>query len=368
MDNLTFRVVDIAVEPAELAEEFAQRKVKLTHRRNPALKLAEMLFSLPIGPYKARWLFRINLTNHTITCSGGVTKTFFGHNVYVFTNEAAQLRAITQIVSNALRGLPGLVLPQEFEPVIERAEVTRHHALPVGIAKVDAQRRIDLMLMTLLPRRYSNEGRNHDDAGTTRIGKSKSSRAFRCYDPNVKASSRPDHIPVDSWAALCNACRNDLRVEFMFNKRELQSAGLLAISGWDDTSAVERLLKSRYQRFGLSVRFKADQAGFTPASVYATNPSFVEYARHFFKNGGSGTAPNPRSGATARYKSFMLGHGYFVDVPFDRHQHLIHGLHEVFRADRAVELAPEIRSDRHLFGQWWNKRTTGGADKGGATL
>lgn len=357
MDNTTFRILDIAVNPSGLAADLTQRKAKVTRRTDPKKNSEEMLFSLPIGPHKGRWLFRINLTEQSIACSGGVTKTFFGHNVCVFTNEAAQLRAITQIVSNALRGLPGLALPDEFEPVIERAEVTRHHTLPDEIDKSDAQRRIDLMQMTLLPSRYSNEGRNHDSPGTTRIGKTKSSRACRIYDPCIKfdkkGAGRPPHIPVEAWTALREAVQRHLRVEIMFNKRELESAGLHTIGGWEDTAAVMCLLESRYQRFGLSVACRADQEGFTPGSVYAKHPTFVEYARHFFSNGAKGSAPNPRSGATPRYKKYMLEHGYNVDVPFERHQYLVHGLHEIFRPDHAAELPIELRRNADLFGQWW---------------
>jgi hypothetical protein len=362
MDNTTFRIVDTAVELSELAAALAQRKVKVTQRTDPKKNSEEMLFSLPIGPYKARWLFRIDLTERSIACSGGVTKTFFGHNLHVFANEAVQLRVITQIVSNGLRGLPGLVLPDAFEPVIERAEVTRHHTLPGEIDKADAQRRLDLMQMTLLPSRYSNEGRNHDNPGTTRIGKTKSSRACRIYDPGVKFDDklkdkgRPPHIPVESWSALCAAVERDLRVELMFNKRELEAAGLDTIAGWEDAAVVKRLLENRYQRFGLSVNFRADQQGFTPQSVHAERPTFVKYAQHFFSKGTKGSAPNPRSGATPRYKKYMLEHGYNVDVPFERHEFLVHGLHEILRADRAAALPLDLRQNADLFGQWWTRQ------------
>lgn len=360
MDNTTFRIVDITVNPSELAAALTQRKIKVTHRTDPNKGSEEMLFSLPIGPYKARWLFRINLTERSIACSGGVTKTFFGHNLHVFANEAVQLRTIEQIVSNALRNLPGLVLPDQFEPVIERAELTRHHTLPPDINKADAQRRLDLMQMTLLPSRYSNEGRNHDNPGTTRIGKTKSSRACRIYNPGLKFEDKlkdkgkPQHIPVESWAALCAAVERDLRVELMFNKRELDSEGLDTIPGWEDAAAIKSLLENRYQRFGLSVDFRADQEGFTPHSVHAEHPTFVKYAQHFFSKGAKGSAPNPRSGAMPRYKKYMLNHGYNVDVPFERHQFLVHGLHEFLRPDCAAELPLDIRRDPALFGQWWN--------------
>lgn len=359
MDNTSFRILDTTINSFELVTALAQRKIKVTHRTDPKRNTEEILFSLPIGPYKGRWLYRVNLTDRSIGCSGGVTTTFFGHNLHVFTNEAAQLRAITQIVSNPLRDLTGLLLPEQFEPVIERAELTRHHIIPDSIDKADALRRIDQMQMVLLPSRYSNEGRTLDNPGTIRIGKSKSSRACRTYDPCIKFiqkknNGRPAHIPVEAWTSLCNAIEWHLRVEIMFNKRELESAGLDTIAGWEDSATVMRLLESRYQRFGLSVAFRADQDGFTPASVYAKHPTFVEYAKHFFSNGKKGSAFNPRSGSTPRYKKYMLEHGYDVDVPFARHEFLVHGLHEVLRPDRAAELPLELRRNPDLFRQWWN--------------
>lgn len=354
MDNTTFRIVDVAVEPSKLAAALQERDIKLTRRTDPKVNGEQMLFSQPVGRHKQRWLFRVNPVEQTVVCSGGVTKTFFGHNVWVFRNEAVQLRTITKIVTDAIADLSGLVVPEAFSPVIERAELTRHHALPDDIDKADALRRLDLMQMTLLPSRYSNEGRNHDDPGTTRIGKTKSSRAFRAYDPAGKFGRRPAHIPPDAWHWLCGFVARDIRAEFMLNKRELEAAGLDAIDAWEDDAVVSRLLESRYQRFGLSVAFRADNTDFTVESVRAKHPSFVEAARYFFSGGERGTPPNPRSGGTARYKRFMLDNGYCTDVPFDRHPFLMHGLHNILQPGLAADLPLEIRRNTDLFGQWWN--------------
>jgi hypothetical protein len=361
MDNATFRIPDVRIARSALTKTLVHRKIKLTRRTNADPVSEEMLFSLPIGPYRARWMIRLNLTHGSVTCSGGVTRTFFGHNLYVFANEAIQLQTITKLVSTALRELPGLILPDEFEPFIERVELTRHHTLPPEFDKEDAQRRIDLMLMTLFPSRYSNEGRNHDNPGTTRIGKTKSSRVCRIYDPatkfdeRLKEKGRPAHIPLDDWTALCNACDRHLRVEIMLNKRELESVSLNRLSGWTDASVVLSLLESRYRRFGLSVKYRADQDGFSPEFVGDKHPTFVGYARYFFSAGARGTAPNTRSGSTPRYKKFMLAHGYNVDAAFARHKFLAHELHEVLRPDRASNLPQDIRRNQILFRRWWEE-------------
>lgn len=355
MDNTTFRIADVAVEPSTLAAALQKRQIKLTRRTDPKIAGEQLLFSLPIGPYQQRWLYRVNAVEHSVVCSGGVTKTFFGHNVWVFRNEAVQLHTITEIVANGLVGLPGLAFPVPWVPVIERAEVTLHHTLPPDIDKADALRRLDLMLMTLKPSRYSNEGRTHDEPGTPRLGKTKSSRAFRAYDPAGKFGRRPDHIPPEAWERLCAAVMRDIRVEIMFNKRELAAAGLVSVAGWEDAAAVMRLLENRYRRFGLNVAFRADMpADFTPATVKANNPSFVSAIRHFFSNGERGAPPNSRGGGATRYKRFMLDMGYSTDVRFDRHPFLMHGLHEILWPEHAADLTDEIRRDPHLFKQWWH--------------
>jgi hypothetical protein len=353
MDNLTFDLLDVAIDVPALADCLVTQKVKLTRRTDPELGLELLLFSLPVGPHRMRWLFRANPLTGRVTCSGGMTKTLYGHNVWVFGDEAMQLDAITRIMAQGLRSIVGLTLSRDAGIEVKRVELTRHHELPDGVGKAEALRRLDQMLMTLLPGRYSNEGRNHDAAGTTRIGKTKSSRIFRSYDPASKFGRRPAHVSQIIWDELCQACARHLRLEFMFNKRELQAAGLDAVTAWEDAALVERLLESRYRRFGLSVAFRADQQGLTPKAIWDKHPSFVEPARYFFTDGVRGFGSNPRNGGNARFKRFMLDHGYCVDVPFARHGFLVHGLHEVLRHERAAELPPRLAVNQELFGRWW---------------
>jgi hypothetical protein len=353
MDNLTFDLLDAAIGVPLLTKCLAEQMIKLTRRTDPELGSEQFLFSLPIGPHRMRWLFRANPPTSRITCSGGMTKTLYGHNVWVFGDEAMQLDAITRIITDRLCGFAGVTLSPDAGIEVKRVELTRHHELPDGVEKSEALRRLDEMLMTLLPGRYSNEGRNHDTPGTTRIGKTKSNRAFRSYDPASKFGKRPAHVSPAIWEELCQACAREIRLEFMFNKRELQAVGLDAIAGWKDTALVERLLENRYRRFGLSVAFRADQEGLTPKAVRDAHPSFVEPARHFFTEGVRGAQSNPRNGGSARFKRFMLDHGYCVDVPFTRHRFLVHGLHEVLRRDRAAELPAGLAANRELFGRWW---------------
>jgi hypothetical protein len=111
MDNTTFRIVDVAVEPSELAAALQDRKVKLTRRTDPTGNGELMLFTLPVGRFKQRWMYRIYPTERAVVCSGGVTKTLYSHNAWVFNDEAVQLRAVTKMVANAIADLPGLHVP-----------------------------------------------------------------------------------------------------------------------------------------------------------------------------------------------------------------------------------------------------------------
>lgn len=353
MDNTTIAISDVAVEPSTLAAGLAQAKIKLTRRSDPAMPGEQMLFSLPIGPHQQRWLFRVGAASGTITCSGGVTKTFFGHNLYVFTNEGDQLEAIAKILTDALRKVPGLTVPEQAQISVDRAELTRHHALPPEVSKKDALERLDRMQMVLLPTRYSNEGRTLDDPGTIRIGKTKSSRVCRIYDPAIKFAKRPAHIPMAFWNALCTSRLQELRVEIMLNKRELKSAKLDVIPAWHDQTRVLKQVEKRYRRFGLSVPFRSDKLGVTSLEMKEDHPAWYDAAMHFFSGGNYGTPLNPRSGSTTRFKGFMLDRGYCVDIPFDRHVHLAHGLHEHLQPATAATIAVELKEDKALFRKWW---------------
>jgi hypothetical protein len=356
MDNLSFRIQGVVVDPTVLTTALIAMGINVTHKTIVKQGCELVLFSLPVGPYKCRWLFRVNLTDNTVGCSGGVTKTFFDHNVWVFKNEATQLAAIMGIVSEALVQITGIKLesadPATF--LIERVELTNHFLLPETMTVKQAIEAIDVHFMTLLPKRYSQpEGKNHDNAGVVRLGKTKSSRVCRVYDPASKFLSKPAHIPADAWEELQAFCVNHLRVEVLFNKRDLVSAKLTTLEDWSEKNKVAALIALRYQRFGLSVEFKATNDHFKPSDIRDTNPSFVEFARHWFSAGAKGTVPNPGSGSATRFKQYMAQKGYRTEVPFARHHLLIHGLHAVLVPDQSAELPAALRNHPDIFRKWW---------------
>ena len=358
MDNLSFSFKGAAIDANKLKATLTALEINITQKTIAKTGTELLSFSMPVGPHAARWLFRINLTEGAIFCSGGVTKTFFGHNVWVFNNEATQALAIMDIVRAELAKLEGMAqLPDPSNFRSERAELTAHYVLPEEAPIKQALEAIDMLFMTLFPKRYSPpEGKTHDNPGVVRLGKTKSSRVCRLYDPASKFEDKPDHIPAESWAMLKVACKNHIRVEMIFNKRELEVAGLITAADWGDVPKVTALIANRYVDLGLSVAFKDTKDHFKPNEVQATNPSYVKYLRHWFSGGVTGSAPNPRNGSSNRFKQFMADKGYRYDVSFARHKFLVHGLHDVLVPEQAAVLSGEVRNAPSLFHKWWNIR------------
>jgi hypothetical protein len=359
MDNLSFRINDVVIDVPAFTASLLRLGINVTRKTIVKPNSELILFSLPVGKYKCRWLFRLNLTDKCLSCSGGVTKTFFDHNVWVFKNEAVQIAAIMGIVCDAVQQIDGIVLKSidPFSFWLERVELTQHFVMPDGMSLADALAKIDLLFMTLFPRRCSSpEGKNHDNPGTVRLGKTKSSRVCRAYDPVSKFESKPDHVSAESWSSLKAFCIKQLRVELMFNKRELKTTGLEKLAKWEYAETVNKLIAKRYKELGLSVEFKATNEHFNPGDVRTTNPSYIDYARHWFSAGVKGSPPNPRSGAANRFKQYMAVKGYRTDVTYARHQFLVHGLHDVLVPELCADLPMELRRDLALFGKWWMAR------------
>lgn len=354
MDNLTYRISNVGFDVPSLLIALKSKGINVTQKTVPRTQTELVLFSLPVGKYAARWMFRINLKENSVSCSGGVTKTFFCHNVWVFKNEAVQLEAILMVIHAELQNIDGITLPTSLEAVtIERVEITHHYAMPASFSVANAIGRLNTLFMTLFPARRFLNGDTHDEPGTTGIGVVKSSRVCRVYDPSYKFDKKPDHISEESWQELKNYCTKHLRIELMFGKRELHAAGLSPLADWSDSAKIEQLVAKRYKDYGLSVEFNATNDGLTPADVKKTNPSFVEYARHWFSGGARGTLPDGRSGSSNRFKQFMAAKGYRTDVPFDRHIYLLHGLHDILKPELRADLPDSIRKDRQLFSHWW---------------
>lgn len=352
MDNLSYRIVGVQIDVPALVQYLQAMGVPVSRKSIPKQKDELITFSLPIGNHNCRWMFRCSLKNRSIACSGGVTKTFFGHNVWVFTNEFEQLLAIIAIIAVDLQKIRGVTLPAHLSSVtVERVEVTRHHGLDGLMSKRQAIDLLAAMFMAIFPRRHFRNGATHNEPGTTGIGLNKSTRVCRVYDPILKFEEKPAHVQEDMWVALRNECERHLRVELMFAKRELQSAGLSTVAAWRDHALVEQLVEKRYKDYGLSVAFSTKALRFE--EVIATNPAFVEAARFFFTEGKRGTLIDMRNGSSNRFKQYMAAKGYRIDVPFGHHRHLAHGLSAFLQPRLAAELSDDLRANRNLFSFWW---------------
>jgi len=354
MDNLSYRITHTDIDVPTLVAYLTDAGIPVSRKTSPKKNNELITFSLPIGQYRCRWMFRCNVKDRTINCSGGVTKTFFAHNVWVFKKEALQLAAITDIVAADLVKIDGITLPTAKTFItIERVEVTRHHELPSPVTKAEAINSLSTMFVTMFANRHFRNGATHDEPGTTGLGMSKSSRVCRVYDPSSKFKEKPEHIPDSAWDALRAQCENHLRVELIFGKRELKSVGLDAVAAWDSADKIEQLIKKRYEDYCLSVRFNASDNGLLPADFQSTNPAYVEAARHFFTDGVKGKKIDSRNGTSNRFKQFMAAKGYCTDVAFSRHSHLVHGLDSILQSPLAAELPDELRTHRDLFTFWW---------------
>ena len=358
MDNLTFRISNLGYDVPTLLSALEARDINVTQKSIARPKTKLILFSVPVGRFAARWLFRLNLTDRSVSCSGGVTKTFFGHNLWVFNNECDQLCAITEIVSARLAEIDGIALPDSLLDAItvERVELTNHFILPPPWTHWDAIGQANSLFMVLFPKLHDPDGKTVDDPGTASIGKNKSSKVCRVYDPCKKFKDRPVHVTPESWATLTSECANHLRVEVMMMPRDVKRLKLEHVDAWQDTAKIADYLAKKHKHFGLTVDYKAEAGALTPAAVKKTNPTFVEYARYWFSDGERGTAPNKTSGSANRFRQYMEERGFNINVPLKHHVHLTHGMHEFLDPALRADIPQEVRANKELFGQWWNEK------------
>jgi hypothetical protein len=240
MDNLLAMIHGVSVDEKLLLASLGKigSKGRVSYGLNSDVE--SITFSTTIGNHNKRWLFRINMKTESISFSGGVTSTFFGHNVWVGSNEGNQLKHIITIVANKLSQIEGITLPKslkrnQYDSVeIKRVEVTRHHLLPEHITTNEAINRFDNLFKVLYPSRRDRDGDTLDSPGTVSIGKNKSTKVCRIYDPSFKFKKRPPSISEKSWGKLEENCKNHLRVELIMSAREIKQNNLQTIESWGD--------------------------------------------------------------------------------------------------------------------------------------
>lgn len=144
MDNFKGRISNIKFRVEELRTALASASIKFSVRHGTGGALEDIRFSIVVGKHKERWLIRLYPKAGSLTFSGGVTKTFFGHNLWVFNNEYVQMRAIIGILARELGNIGGITLPDSlrkglFDDVsVERVELTNHFSLPPAITQAQA--------------------------------------------------------------------------------------------------------------------------------------------------------------------------------------------------------------------------------------
>lgn len=359
MDNLKARICNIHINLQDLLEYLSSQGIKPKLKIGPLAQVEEITFSIPVGRYGTNWFIRACLATNSVSISGGVTKTFFGHNVWVFNDEYVQLEAILGIVGRALNRVVGLRLPESLfhrgfpDIFIERVELTNHHVLPEPETQRTAIKKIDTLFIVQFPKRRHLYGDTLDLPGVTSIGRTKSTKECRVYDPTEKYNLKPEHVSQELWDALFAECRRDLRVEMIMSEREIAQLGMATVEAWQDSAKIQTFLEKKYHRFGLSVAHNTSMDTLLPADVRATNPTFVDYARYWFTAGKRGLAPDKRSGSYNRFRQYMESKGFNINATFERHKLLAHGLHDYLRPSCRSELSSSLSGDYELFYHWW---------------
>lgn len=353
MDHVIFETAS-EFDVDQVCERLRLHNVRVTRTSATSSSPPTIRFSLAIGPWRARWLFRIDENAGTINCSGGVTNTFFGHNVMVPRNEAIQLRVILQIVREALAGVGIAVSLRVDDYVIKRVEITHHFRLPEGVPVADAVARLARHFKALRGKASFQNGSDLHQPGTVGVGASKSKRECRAYDPMQKFGMRPRGIDNYDWDQMFALVKGRVRIEMILNARELHRSGLDAVAGWDDAAVVAEVLNQKYRKLGLTVAFHASLSKRTTDSIVLAHPTFEPYLRHWMTAGRKGHAPKIRSGSTTRFKRLLRGLGFNVNVAYAFHHFLAHGLHAVLQLGRVCRI-PRMLQHSTAFARWWER-------------
>jgi hypothetical protein len=353
MDNFKFIIRDVRLETVTLTAALRSANVNVTVRHESGKEEPTVTFALKIGEHNGRWLCRHNGANQTLSCSGGATSTFFAHNLWVFGNEATQMRVIASMVMDTLSALDGVNIASSPEDIVpNRVELTSHFPL-LDITHNEAIQRIDAMLKRRYGKSRFRNGDTHVEAGVTGIGSTKSERWLRIYNPLWKQGKKPSHVTQEAWDELVAFCAQHLRVEIILRDRDIERLDLSGISAWEDRGRIDEILSDKLWHAGLTVPFTSTVGELTPQDVSGTNPAFVDAARCFFSDGERGSPIDKRNGSANRFRQFMIARGYDINIPFSDHYLLAHGLNEMLRLERRAELPSTLRTNAELFRRWW---------------
>lgn len=343
MDNITLIFTDLKIEEQKV-RDFLKNDVKA----RPSFKPDTIMFSRWVGKYKSKWLFDINPKKGTIKCSGGPTTTFFGFNAWVSIKEHAQMEAIVGILLDKLTGIKGITVPAKSDPLVHRVEITNLYPF-ASLAEIgEAESAIYHALVARYPGRVQIAGASIEVPGTVRVGQSKSTSTLRLYPEASKFDSKPVHIEQALWNQLNFELNRNMRVESMFDSRQLKAAGLSRASAWKEANCVKALVDKRMTDAGLRGVLPQNLAALdkelASKPLLQTNQLISEW-----RNGKDVT----KNGTWSSAQTLVRKHGFDLSKPFAHQKYLDHGFSDYFSEDKVYELSKELRLNKALFNRWW---------------
>lgn len=343
MDNITLIFTDL-----KIAEQKVRDFLKNEKDARPSFKPDTIMFSRWVGKYKSKWLFDINPKKGTIRCSGGPTTTFFGFNAWVSIKEHAQMEAIVGILLNKLRGIEGVTFPTKIDPLVYRVEITNLYPF-ASLAEIgEAEIAIYQSLVARYPKRVQIAGASIEVPGTVRVGQSKSTSTLRLYPEASKFDSKPEHVEQDLWNQLNSELKRYMRVESMFDSRQLKTAGLSRASAWKEADCAKALVDRRMTDAGLRGARPQNHAALD--KELASKPHLqTKQVINNWKNGKD----IPKNGTWSSAQILVKKHGFDLSKPFAHQKQLDHGFSDYFTEVKVYELAKELRLNKALFNRWW---------------
>jgi hypothetical protein len=343
MDNITLIFTDLKIEELKV-RDFLKNEMNA----RPSFKPDTIMFSRWVGDHKSKWLFDINPKKGTIKCSGGPTTTFFGFNAWVSIKEHAQIEAIVGILLKKLRGIEGVSFPVNSDPIVHRIEITNLYPF-TSLAEIgEAESAIYHSLVARYPKRVQIAGASIEVPGTVRVGQNKSTSTLRLYPEALKFDSKPDHIEQHLWNDLSSVLKCYMRVESMFDSRQLKTAGLSRASAWKEADCVKALVNNRMIDAGLR--------GVRPQNLAALDKELASKPLlqtnqliNDWKNGKDVT----KNGTWSSAQKLVKRHGFDLSKPFAHQRQLDHGFSDFFTEDKVYELVKELRLNKGLFNRWW---------------
>ena len=345
MDNITIRFSGVTFDLNKLLVFLKKNKARESSKPDDVF-----LFTRKVGKHKAGWLFRLDIRNKNILCSGGPTSTFFGFNAWVSLKHSTQMATIVNILRKKLEQMDGVMLSEVVSPTVHRVEITHLYRFDSIDEIAQAEIALYSNLVVRYPKKVMMSGASMDVPGMIRVGLNKSLTTLRVYPEELKLETKPAHLYSAEWKKLREELKNCLRVECIFDSVQLKAAGLDKAEEWGCLDNLEKLVDDRMSEAGL--RNTMPQS-VEKLDAYLAGPkqSKVKDFMAGWKAGKSIDVNGTWSAVQVDAKAM----GFDITMPYSHQRHLAHGLHGRFDTSQVVELSETLRNDEVLFERWWNK-------------